>query len=93
MTTLEGGLPIPSPNVLAAELSDGESVLLDLNSESYFGLNRLGTAVWSALADGAPLEPLVTAESAATGVPAADIRSDVRALLEDLESRGLIIKA
>ncbi|MEZ5165231.1 MAG: PqqD family protein [Acidimicrobiales bacterium] len=39
------------PDVMATELPDGESVLLDLKTEAYFGLNELGTAVWSVLGE------------------------------------------
>jgi hypothetical protein len=93
MTTFEGPLPIPSPNVLTTEFPDGESVLLDLKTDAYFGLNRFGTAVWSTLAGDADLEALVTATSGETGEPAANIRTDIRALLKDLQSRGLIVEA
>ena len=34
-----------SPDVLSQEVN-GETVLLDLEGESYFGLNEVGTRVW-----------------------------------------------
>jgi len=34
-----------SPDVLFQEVG-GEAVLLDLKSESYFGLNEVGTRIW-----------------------------------------------
>lgn len=37
-----------SPNALIQELN-GEAVLLDLDSEVYFGLDEVGTEMWSAL--------------------------------------------
>ena len=36
------------PDVLSQEVS-GETVLLDLNNESYFGLNEVGTRIWQLL--------------------------------------------
>ncbi len=93
MTTLEGALPKPSRDVLMTELPDGESVLLDLQTEAYFGLNKLGTAVWSALANGTDLELLVAATSEGTGEPAANVRADIQSLLDDLVSRNLVVDA
>ena len=34
--------------VFAQEV-DGEMVLLDMNSENYFGLDEIGTAIWQAI--------------------------------------------
>ena len=34
-----------SPNVISQEVS-GETVLLDLDSEHYFGLDSVGTRIW-----------------------------------------------
>ncbi|MBT6125779.1 MAG: PqqD family protein, partial [Halieaceae bacterium] len=34
-----------SPDVISQEVS-GETVLLDLNSEHYFGLDEVGTRIW-----------------------------------------------
>ena len=41
-----------SPDVLFQEVS-GEMVLLDLNSEQYFGLDEIGARIWSLLESGA----------------------------------------
>ena len=37
-----------SDEVLSQEIN-GETVLLDLESESYFGLNEIGTRIWQVL--------------------------------------------
>ena len=39
---------IISPSVFAQEV-DGEMVLLDMESENYFGLDEVGTAIWQAM--------------------------------------------
>jgi len=36
------------PDVLSQEV-DGETVLLNLNSENYFGLDEIGTRIWQLL--------------------------------------------
>jgi coenzyme PQQ synthesis protein D (PqqD) len=93
MNTTEGVLPTPSDDVLATELPDGESVLLDLKTEAYFGLNELGTAVWAALTGGSNLDRIAEETSAATETPVATVRADIETLLGDLRSRGLVVGA
>jgi hypothetical protein len=44
----------PSDQVVMRELS-GESVLLDLHSGHYFGLNEVGTRAWSLMRQGESL--------------------------------------
>ena len=43
-----------SKEVLSQEV-DGETVLLDLKSESYFGLDEVGTRIWQLLNEGSDL--------------------------------------
>lgn len=43
-----------SPQVMFREL-DGEAVLLDLQSERYYGLNELGTRIWQLITDNGDL--------------------------------------
>lgn len=92
MTDLNGSLPVPSDDVLVTELPDGESVLLDLKTEAYFGLNELGTAVWAVLAGDALLDDLVAATAQESGVAERQIRADIAALLAELVERGLAIE-
>ena len=79
----------PADDVLYTELPDGESVLLHLGTEEYFGLNELGTAVWAALQVGDGLAQMIEETAAATGTPVATVTSDVDALLEQLVANGL----
>lgn len=77
-------------NVLFNELSDGEAVLLDLDTENYFGLNELGSRVWNAIAKSEDLRSLVQDVSAATNTEAATIEADIDELLATLVSKGLL---
>jgi hypothetical protein len=79
-----------SPDVVFREV-DGEAVLLDLASGRYFGLNAVGTRVWSALADGGTIENAIAAIAAEFDAPEAQIAGDVRALVADLVARGLLM--
>ena len=83
-------LPHPSERVLFTELPDGESVLLDLETEAYFGLNRLGTAVWMTLDDDGDVESIVSSTCESTDVDADVVRADIAELIAELARQGLV---
>jgi PqqD family protein of HPr-rel-A system len=80
-----------SPNVVFRDL-DGEAVLLDLSSGTYFGLNEVGTRVWQLLHDGRDEAQIVATLAAEYDAAPAVIASDVARLLGDLRSRRLIVE-
>lgn len=84
-------LPLPSPEV-AYEPVPGGGVLLDLRSEVYFGLNRLGARVWELLPPARATEEEVVRDllAAHPGVDGETVRADVRSLLGDLAGHGLV---
>jgi len=79
-----------SPRVLYQEIA-GESVLLDLASEQYFGLNAVGTRVWRCLESGLDLESIIRAVESEFAVDSATARADIQALLRQLLEAGLIV--
>ena len=89
--TTAASTPIPSPEVLVAELPDGESVLLHLETGHSFGLDGLGTAVWELLVTGGDLESLVASTGSATGVDPETVRAGIGELVDELRSRGLVV--
>lgn len=80
----------PAPDVLLQALPDGGSVLLELGSEIYFGLDPIGTAVWSAIASQRSLELTVDEVAAQYAVDAERVRSDVAELVGQLIDAGLV---
>lgn len=81
-----------SSDVVFREL-DGQSVVLNLSSGRYFGLNAVGTRVWQLIAQGAGVDSVIRTVTAEYEADAATIERDVLALLEDLEKRGLVVDA
>jgi hypothetical protein len=79
-----------SPDVVFREL-DGEAVLLDFNTGRYFGLNAVGTRVWTLIAGGTSVRDAVRALAAEFDAPADEIARDVDALVADLVARGLLV--
>jgi len=68
----------------------GETVLLDLASEGYFGLDDVGTRLWSLLAEGKTVASMVDSLHEDYEVEKSVLENDVRSLLEKLLSAGLI---
>ena len=72
---------------------DGEAVLLDLKSETYFGLDDVGTRIWLHLTTTptiqAAYEALLGEYDAAPDL----LRQDLEALLDELVEQGLLERA
>jgi hypothetical protein len=80
----------PSPGV-AAEVIDGEAVIINLDTGVYHSMDRSGAQVWEALAAGRTADEIVTALSDATGVSPDVANVDVLRVLESLLGEGLLI--
>jgi hypothetical protein len=78
-----------SKDVLAQELA-GETVLLDLASESYFGLDEVGTRIWQLLQAGQGEAEIIETLLDEYEVERQELENDVAELLEKLEGEGLI---
>lgn len=79
----------PSPDVLFQKVG-GETVLLDLASESYFGLDIVGTRVWKILTEGHSMERMLNILMDEYEVEREQLEQDVWALLDSLLDAGLI---
>ena len=78
-------------DVMSSELPDGGSVLLNLDSELYFGLNEVGTLLWNALQAGESYESVIGRLHAQFDVPRETLDADVTALLDQLDGKGLLV--
>lgn len=78
-----------SGEVLSQEVR-GETVLLDLSREHYFGLDAIGTRVWQLLREGKSLEQLFDVMLDEFEVGREQLEIDITAFLENLISAGLI---
>ncbi len=75
--------------ILFRELS-GEAVLLNLNSEHYFGLDEVGTRIWQELNSSSTIEEAFNKIYAEYDVDRATLEKDFHELLEKLIEQGLI---
>ena len=77
------------PDVLTRDLR-GESVLLDLASERYFGLDEVGTGMWKALTSGRTVDAAIEALLEEYEVTREQLREDVTVFIRTLEDAGLV---
>ena len=84
-------LPAKEPTVIFQKLADG-AVLFSPSTELYFGLNEVGSRVWSLLAPvSRTLDELCARLSAEyPTVPSEVLRVDVEELLAQLAAEGLV---
>jgi hypothetical protein len=78
-----------SPDTLI-NLVEEESVVLDLKSEQYFGLNRSATRMWSALAETGSVDGAYEKLLGELAVDPDRLRSDLEMLVAKLVERKLM---
>ncbi len=88
----EGHRITAAPDVLFQEV-EGELVLLDLAGERYWALDDVGARCWQLLLEHGERDAVLAALLAEFDVEEATLRSDVDALIEQLESAGLIVES
>lgn len=76
-------------NVLVRRLGE-ESVLLHLGSESYFGLDEVGTRMWAALTTSASVEEAAGKLVDEYEVEPERLRADLAAFVDQLAAAGLV---
>ncbi len=75
--------------VLLREVAD-EAVILNLNTERYYGLDRVGTRFWIALTTSATIQEAIDTLLSEYAVDRATLEQDMHALLDKLIAQGLI---
>ncbi len=76
-------------DVLFREL-DGESVLLNLDSENYFGLDQVGTRMWAVLTTSDSVQAACETLLAEYDVAPDALYGDMAKLVEELVAHGLL---
>jgi hypothetical protein len=88
MTDLTTRVTVPE-SVLFRDL-DGEAVLLETGSGRYYGLNEVGTRMWSLLQIHGETGAVCRALLAEYDVPEDRLLADLEKLVETLAARGLL---
>jgi hypothetical protein len=79
----------PSPEILFQEVA-GEAVLLDLASETYFGLDAVGTRIWQLLHDQVNLRAVFDSLLNEYDVEPARLEDDLLTHVAQLADAGLV---
>jgi hypothetical protein len=87
---LETVLSIP-PQVMS-RLVDDETVLLDLESGMYFGLDGVGKKIWDSVSEGRSIGEIISIIISEYEVDEDRAEADVIAFTSDLVERGLLLK-
>ena len=85
---LETKMVIPE-QVMSRQVGD-ETVILDLASGMYFGLDPVGARIWQLLTEGHEIDAVVSTLLNEYEVPEDKLRQDVNTLVNELVSRGLV---
>ena len=78
-----------SPDVISQEVS-GETVLLDLESEHYFGLDEVGTRIWQLARETDDLKAIYDTLLAEYDVAENRLKQDLDVLLGEIAGLGFI---
>jgi hypothetical protein len=80
-----------SEDVVFREL-DGEAVILNLDSGTYFGLDEVGTRFWQLIEQDDRVEAALATLESEYEVAAEVLRSDVSRLVSALVEKGLLVR-
>jgi hypothetical protein len=80
---------VASPDQVSSELHQ-ESVILDLKSGMYFGLNPVGARIWQLVQQPASVDAIIQTILDEYDVAPAQCEADVMQLLGKLDEAGLI---
>lgn len=72
------------------ETIEGETVIVDLATGSYYSLTGVGSIVWTELATGRPVQEIVERLANAYDAAPPDIETAVQALLQELAREQLV---
>ena len=78
-----------SPDVISQEAS-GETVLLDLQTENYFGLDEVGTRIWQLIKETDDLKAIFNTLLDEYEVSEDRLQNDMGVLLGEISELGLI---
>ena len=78
-----------SPDVISQEVS-GETVLLDLQTENYFGLDEVGTRIWQLIKETDDLKAIFNTLLDEYEVSEDRLQNDMGVLLGEISELGLI---
>jgi len=80
---------VAAPDQVSTRLDD-ETVLLELNKGTYYGLNSVGSVIWELVQQPKSIENVYFAVLNQYSVDSETCRRDVLRVIEELEGAGLV---
>lgn len=77
------------PDQISTDM-DGETVMMNIESGAYFGLNAVGSDVWDQMATPTSIADICAGVTTRFEVDPATCQADVLALVADLHQRNLV---
>jgi hypothetical protein len=90
MLDLRSSLGVNEEKV-AAEVIDGETIIIDRVSGVYYSMDKIGSIVWIMIQDKYTLEEIVSTISRRSGVALEQVQADIRALVQELLRENLVV--
>ena len=90
MTELTTQPLCPSPDAVESAVGD-ETVILHLRNGTYYGLDVMGTRVWSLIKEGIQPSDISRRIADQYGVDLALVENDVRIFLADLRAQDILV--
>jgi Coenzyme PQQ synthesis protein D (PqqD) len=90
MTTISNNSRISVPSDTLINILGGESVLLGLKSQQYFGLDEVGTRMWNVLTSSSSVEAAYETLLEEYEVEPETLRQDLYDLIGKLVERNLV---
>ncbi len=88
--TILENLATAVPQSVLFQTVDGGVVLLDIVSGDYYGLNEVGSRIWTLLQEGRSPGEVLRVLLSDYSLPEEDLRSDIQQFLQQLQTKGLI---
>jgi hypothetical protein len=81
----------PNTSEIAAEVIDGEAILINLTTGMYFSMDRTGALVWSLMAAGRSVDEIASTLAAGYQVDRSAVDGDLERLVAELLEYRLIL--
>jgi len=80
----------PDPNTIHTQLTEEESILLNLQTKQYYSLNETGRDIWAGITERRSIDEIVSRLVRDYNVRAKEARKHVDDFLLDLIKNGLV---
>jgi hypothetical protein len=84
---------VPREEDVASKVIDGEAIIINVASGTYYSLDDAGALVWQAIQEGRPLGDAIAVVVDRYDVPRARAEADVQSLVAELLREGLVGEA